>query len=53
MRNDLITTCAGEHCERHPVCLRCVMTEEPDVQRLCYSGFSFFTPIPVEEGDDD
>lgn len=50
-RNEL-TTCCGHNCERSHECLRCVGFEEHDLDRFCYSGFTFFKMLEVEQEDD-
>ena len=50
--NQKLTTCAGDGCCQRECCLRCVMTEEHEVTKLCYSGLSFFKPVPKEDQDD-
>lgn len=49
-----LTTCAGQDCARQPVCARSAV--EPlfgdfEVTRLCYSGYSFYRPIPPAVAD--
>ena len=52
-----MTTCAGETCARKSECIRHTTTEEHEVTRLCYSGYSFFQtnllPVFFEEPTDD
>lgn len=54
--NTFITSCKGESCQRSHECLRCFATDDHDVNRLCYSGFTFFKqnlPLPVFDEEDD
>lgn len=50
-----ITTCAGDTCARKSECIRHTSSEEHDVTRLCYCGYSFFktNQVPVYEEPED